>query len=653
MSSRLAWIALALVAGCAAEKADGRPWVHDVRIRGLRDVDVSDLRGKIAVEKTSWIPFARKHYLEPLALDQDRDRIEAWLRDRGYFSARVVAAEAKPRKAGSVDVEFTVEQGAPTRIRALSVHGLETFADAARFLRRMKLKAGQVFDHATYDAEKQSIEAALRARGRAWAKVAGEIDVDAAAHVADVQLTIEPGPPATFGAAEIRGTTSINPTAVARRAGLREGEPFDPKALERARRRLYDLGLFSTVNVAIERDPARPDVARPIVTVEEARKNELKLGVGFGLEPQRTDVHGQLLYTRRNFLGGMRTLRLRVEPAWVATPAFWSLQRQGPGGTVELHLLQPDRPWPLGMIQATLAYDLGIDYAYQYHGPRGSLGFAQWLWNDQIRLGLSYNVEALFFFNTDPAILSNPVDAGRVFGYVDPYRLTWWQQEASLDLRDQPLDARRGVYFGVVAEEGGTYSGSDFEYEKVQPEARGYLPLGDRVVLAGRLAFGQMFSQGALGTPVTRRLYLGGPNSHRGFTFNRLAPQVPSGSANVSPLPIGGDQMVLATAELRSELFKIAGYWLSAVVFVDAGDVSAPACPPGKCAQLAGTPDHVDLANLHYATGGGLRYKTVLGTLRADLGVRLNRLSPAESNGAPNPDPGQRLAFHFSVGEAF
>ena len=51
--------------------------------------------------------------------------------------------------------------------------------------------------------------------------------------------------------------------------------------------------------------------------------------------------------------------------------------------------------------------------------------------------------------------------------------------------------------------------------------------------------------------------------------------------------------------------------------------------------------------------GGGLRYQTIVGTIRADLGVRLNRLDPTEPDGTPNPDPGERLVLHISIGEAF
>ena len=181
---------------------------------------------------------------------------------------------------------------------------------------------------------------------------------------------------------------------------------------------------------------------------------------------------------------------------------------------------------------------------------------------------------------------------------------------------------------------------------------RAYLPLGTRrVVLAARVEFGQLFVQGDLGSPITRRFYLGGPSSHRGFNYNRLSPQVPSGLPDVAPIPIGGDQMLLIQMELRFNLFRLYGNWLGLAAFADGGDVAAPSCGSVQCRQLTGNvPTSVDVTNLNWAVGGGLRYKTVIGTIRFDLGVRLNRLSPTEPNGVPNADPGQRFAYHISVG---
>jgi translocation and assembly module TamA len=593
--------------------------VHHLRFHGLSGVDVGELEERLAVEETSWVPWEPKRWLDRFALEGDRARVEAWLKARGYYAAQVVNVETHPWKRGGVDVDITVEPGPQVRVS-------EVVAPAG-----FAMKVGEPFDHDRYLAAKLGLVEALRAQGHAWPQVTGAVTVDPVRQTAQVHIEAVPGPPAVLGEIEVVGSTRIDPRLLVRHTGLRPGEPYRPERLEEARGRIYQLGAFAAVEVEPFEEPG--GVARVRVTVHEAPANEIKLGAGVGIEYQHNDVHGHFAWVRHGLGGGLRRLRLSFDPAYVAMPAVWDLQKHGPAATTELELQQLDLPWRLSSITWKIGYDLGIDYAYQYHGPRTTLAFGQALWRDRVHVGVSYNFQFLNFFNTDD-IFATP-DSGPFFGYQELYRVGWFQEELSLDLRDRPLDPHRGMYVALGAEEGGVYAGGAFTYEKLTPQVRGYLPFGKRGTLAAEVQFGQMFSHGDAGSPITRRYYLGGATSHRGFAYNRLSPQ-----AGADRVPVGGEQMFLGQLELRMELVRLGGYWLAAVMFADAGDV----VEQGR---------NIDFTQLYWAVGGGLRYKTPLGTVRVDFAGRLNRLAAAEPNGVPNADPGQPFQFHFSFGEAF
>jgi translocation and assembly module TamA len=664
-------------AGCATEQANGRPWVHKVQFEGVRHVNKSDLKGKIAVQATSWVPLARKKYLDPYAVDLDVRRIEAYYAAHGYFAAKVTRADVTPRgkQHDSVDVKFVVDEGQPTRIASLTTNGLRAIgvgAQAAEKRLSQRLARGSTFDHDKYLDAKSRLDTRLQALGFAWAKISGEVDVDRDRYTADIKLDVNAGPKAQFGGVTVRGSQRIEPRLVVIHAEIPRGKPFDPQRLEVARGRLYNLGVFSSVKVEYEHDAARPDVANVVITVQDGKLHELRFGGGINFELQRYDAHLSFNYFKHSFLGGLRSLELRVEPGWVfllndgASGAAAGGPTNGPSLTAIGTFVQPDVIGRLTDLDWTVGYDVGIDYAYQYHGPRTSLGLKRPLWNHRVLLSLSYNLQFLMFFNTVPSFQDNPALATQLFGYTNPYRVGWWQQGVQLDLRDRPLDAHQGAYFGATAEEGGVYAAGAFQYEKLLGDLRLYAPLGKRLTLAARGELGQIFVQGTTGSPITRRFYLGGPNTHRGFNYNRLSLQVPSGINGTPNLPIGGDQMLLLSAELRLNLVRLFGNWLGIDGFFDAGDVAAPStepqayanlvaivqaqCPPGVTPRL---PTSVQLNHLHYATGGGLRYKTIIGTVRADVGVRLNRLSHCEPDGTPNPDPNSPVAFHISIGEAF
>ena len=654
-------LALALglgLGGCAGEAAQGRPWVHSVALEGVKQVSGGELADRLAVTSTSRLPFARKAWLNALAVDEDRERIEAWYRARGYHEARVTDAEVTLREGGdSVDVRFSIVEGPPVRIAAVHLVGAEHFdKQLAQRVHDLDLLPGQIFDHELYLAQKDGLVGRLKSHGYPWAEVRGEVAIDRDRREADVTLTLEPGPLACFGELVVRGARIIDPELVRQQVELALGDRFRLEEVEAARARAYGIGVFSSVKVHYERMPGAgregASLVRVVLTVEETTFNQLRIGGGVGLDAERNEVRTQLFYTRRNFLGGLRVLELHLAPAWVVMPAVWNIQRSGPALNVSAMLTQP-HPGPLTSLSLTVGYDLGIEYAYQYQGPRTVLAALRRLWKGRVTLGASYNFQLLTFFNTDPAILSDPAQAGRLFGYVDPYRLGFFAETIAIDLRNSPIDTRKGGSLALRAEEGGVFAGGAFTFEKLEADARGYLPLGRHVVLAARTEIGHIFVQGDLGSPITDRFYLGGPDSHRGFNFNRLSRQVPSGITGVSAIPIGGDEMFLGQLEVRVNVARVLGGWLSTALFLDAGDVAEPSCKP-TCTSLTGpSAERIDFARLHWATGGGVRYRTIIGTIRADLGVRLNRLAATEPDGLPNPDPGDRFAFHLSVGEAF
>ena len=651
------------IGGCAGEKAEGRPWIHQIRYIGLHSISRRDLGSKLAIQETGLV---RKRYLDPYAVPGDRERIEAYYRAHGYYSAHVVRADVKPRKNDSVDIEFKIEEGSPTKLSAITIGGLEVGIPNAKkrkqFIELLPLKQGLVFVHEDYLTEKSLLREHLKMAGYAWPRVRGEVDVDRDVHTASVALSVTPGVLAHIGRVEVGGYNQVRANDIIRTADLTTGRVYSPEDIETARGRVYNLGMFASVRLNYTHDPEDPSIANVRIEVLESTFRELRVGGGFTIEAQRNDVHLFVQYTKRNFLGGLRVLRLRFEPAFVAVPAVWSPQRLGPALATEVEFKQPflfglrhfDLRWVVG-------YDLGIDYYYQYHGPRTLLGVNYGVWRNRIQLGLSYNFQYLLFFATDPEILKQPQLAGSLYGYVNPYRVGWWQQDLSLDLRDKPLDPHLGAYFLVSVEEGGVYAAGAFQYEKIVPDARVYLPLGRRVTFAARAQFGQIWTQGELGSPTTRRLYLGGPSSHRGFGYNRLSYQVASGNSNVPPLPIGGDQSLLIQGELRVHIVKLWNNWFGAVAFADGGDVAMPRCQ-AACAVSSDDPNHpaptaentlqaIQFSQLHWAVGGGLRYATVIGTIRFDVGVRLNRLQ--NSAQLLTPDPGSRIAYHLSVGESF
>jgi outer membrane translocation and assembly module TamA len=98
-------------------------------------------------------------------------------------------------------------------------------------------------------------------------------------------------------------------------------------------------------------------------------------------------------------------------------------------------------------------------------------------------------------------------------------------------------------------------------------------------------------------------------------------------------LPLGGDSMFAFSEELRA---VVRGN-LGAVLFLDAGNVWAESWS-------------VNLKDLRYAVGPGLRYQTPVGPIRFDVGYQLNPIPGLLVNGELQS---RRWRLHFSIGQAY
>ena len=150
---------------------------------------------------------------------------------------------------------------------------------------------------------------------------------------------------------------------------------------------------------------------------------------------------------------------------------------------------------------------------------------------------------------------------------------------------DNLLNARRGYQIAFHAEQAGRLVPGTFNYYAVSADARHYLPLGERLVVASRAQIGNI-------RPVGQRSDATCRSRRSIFSAARRASAAGDASRSARSadgVPIGGNSMLAFSAELRATLRgKLGG-----VLFLDAGNVWAES-------------GAFDLNDLRYAVGPGL-----------------------------------------------
>jgi len=661
-TARVAVLLGLALAGCLPRGTLDRPVVTALRVEGTKAVAESEIVPRLQTQPSTrylWTPEPQPYEEDAVAVD--RRRIEALYRSRGYFSARVAAPEVLPRGQGRVEVRFRVEEeGPPVRVAAVVVAGLEAEPEAQARLPRLPIRPGDVFTESAFDAGRAALLAGLAAGGYPRAEVEQRAELDPAAHTARVTYRVAPGGRWRFGNVFVSGT-SVIPRARVRQAAaevLSPGQPWDQTLLPKVQSRVFDMGVFGGIRVLAGQPDQAAGTIPVVVSVREVPFRSLRLGPRAGVQASRQELGLTANWAHRNWLGGLRKLHLDASVGWAWIRNVWRPDFQGPVALLSADLTQPEAIARRVDLNLRVEGEHRVEEGYRYFAERLRVGTPAHF--GPLTAVPSLNLEYYQTFGDatrnelggqNQALLSCP--AGRdPTGQVTTRStclLAYLEQRLELDFRDDAIETHRGLYLAVSLQEGIHAFGQGFSYLRALPEARAFLPLG-RSVLAFRGRFGLLHAYGKEGVPLLSRFTGGGPGQMRGYATRRLSPLVPLSQGGYAP--VGGSGLVDGSLELR---FPLAGT-LGGVGFLDGGNTPLQARDIWK------------LDRLQWAAGVGIRYHSLFGPVRADVGVRLPRrfgggwpmpkVPVARLEGASIVDTGDgkaepAVAIHLSIGEAF
>jgi outer membrane translocation and assembly module TamA len=508
----------------------------------------------------------------------------------------------------------------------VSFLGLPTEIPEATARALVVLPDGGPFDYEPYDDAKDTLLHLLQDRGYAHARIVGSVAADRVHAQATLDYVIESGPRCVFGDIGIQGIPEgALARAVSARVSFHTGTTYSISAIEKTTRLLYGVGRFSTVQVKPDLTDDTATVVNVKILLSEANRHELRVGFGVGLDPLDYSLRARAVYSQAGVFDPLTTLSAEFRPAL-------TLLRDTSGDSEEItpvvRLIGRLTRSDIGLPNVKGEVEGGLDFAtieaYTQTGFRARLGLSSPLGWDKLVARVGWTFGVFTFSNISPAI---DVDTSHRLGLDTTERLGAYTEAISLDLRDRPIEPRRGAFAAIQLTEGTAAAGGADSYLELAPELRTYLPLGP-LVLAARVHLATISGT----VPVTERLYGGGASSNRGFSERRLSPiaRTLQPDHTTAEVVIGGTALVETGAELRLPVYSIIGV----VAFLDGGDVTD-------------TPSQLNVGDLHWAAGGGLRFFTPIGPVRFDIGYRLNRF------GVTEPEPNDRYHFFIGVGEAY
>jgi outer membrane protein insertion porin family len=572
---------------------------------------------------------------------------------RGFAQVKVESAanEVRPPQNGQGYIKpvITITEGPLMRIGAITFVGNSAISNA-ELLGRMKIATGQPYFEPEVVQDRENVLTAYLNRGFADATVQVQPAVEG--NRVQLQFNISEGPQSIVDHILIVGNVRTDPRIIEREVQLKAGDALGLEALYETRRRLGALGLFRRIRIdQIQHgETNRHDI---IIHVEEAPSTTI--GYGGGVELAEVLVSGAggeaegdfELAPRGFFEIGRRNIGGKNRSANLYTRLSLRSDRSSPTeagsrfGFPEYRVVATFRePRTFGWnadVTLTGAVEQGVRSTFKF-SRKGINAEGIRRISSTVRASARYTFAATRTF--DEALTEQEqAIIDRVFPQV---RLSTFAATVARDTRDDALDATRGWYLTADNSVASRAFGGQVGFIKTFVQAQTYrlLPVGRRVVFAGRVALGLAdgFPREVVGTapdgtpttqlvedlPASERFFAGGDTTMRGFALDSVGSPA---TITERGFPRGGNGLVLLNGELRVPLWKSMG----AAFFVDSGNVFERV-------------SNIDLGELRASAGFGLRYRSPFGPLRFDIGFKLGDLRVEDK---------RRFALHFSFGQAF
>ena len=387
---------------------------------------------------------------------------------------------------------------------------------------------------------------------------------------ADVSYQVHPAPQVKIGQVTVQGLESVQEPYVIGKLGLKHGQCYQSRVIEKARLDLLRTGLFTLVNSSVgSPESGEVDIR---FDLKESHHRTVKAGAGFS-----TDEGISLTadWQHRNIFG--RAEQLDIEGK--ASKLF---------KTIDSTLTYPTfrRPGQALVLEAELATENLEAYNSQGVTLSASLKrkLARYLTGTA---GVQYKFKSV----QDSAgkhtygMLSLPLSVG-------------------FDSRDNILDPHSGWVASAAVQPYADTLNPDIVFVKTTLGASIYHTFkGMRFAptLAARSVVGMLNGISTDSVPASERFYGGGGGSVRGYPFQKLGPLEDSN-------PRGGRSIAEFSLETR---LRLSSNW-GGVVFMDAGNVYDDPYP------------RID-KGVRWALGAGARYYTSFAPIRVDIAFPMNR----------------------------
>jgi outer membrane protein insertion porin family len=574
--------------------------IEKISFEGLNETTPVELKNQMLTSEKKLFPFSHwfPGYLIEETLEDDIFNLQEYYFSLGFLNAQVRANPVEINDDDELELTILVSENPQSYLETVEIVWEDLVqtepSEWARTAQLLSLTSqisdGIPYDDRTIENERKRLLREVEALGHPNARVKSVYKHE------DSRLSyfITPGKQTTISNVIIRGNRNTHDYVIERELLISPGEKWEPKKIRESEQGLYRLGVFRNANIHAEDNKIDESNETLVVDLSERDTGSIELGAGFNTE-EGIGISTEL--AQRNLYGTGNRLSLSINGFFNSGSQFLD------AGRVQLSFTNPRLFSTRIRFLAEIFLQNEVQFIDEFSFDRvGGTSTFSYPLAKGATLSLSASVFHEEVFDVPSDIILSEDDEGSTFYSMLSSQLRY-------DRRDDVFNPRSGFLTSIGGRWLAPAIGSDVSFFGINARATTYLPLSDNFTWATNLNFQIKEPFGNTDAiPLSRRLYLGGRSTLRGFSPHSIGPRGVDG--NVA----GGDRSLVLSSELLYD-FKNN---IVALVFLDAGNTRL-----AHEGTFIGDPE--SLTSLRYSPGFGVRYRTPIGPLGFDVGFPLSR----------------------------
>jgi outer membrane protein insertion porin family len=282
--------------------------VKSIEFTGNQAFSSGRLRDQMTTTESNFLSWLKtSDVYDPDRVSSDLELIRRYYLRNGYADFRVVSTDVRfdDAKSGYV-ITITVDEGAQYKIGNVSVESRIPDVDANRLRGLSKVSPGDTYNADAVEKSLVAMTTEIASRGYAFAQVRPRGDRDFSTHSINLSYIVEEGPRVYIERLNIRGNTRTRDYVIRREFDLGEGDAYNKVMIDRAERRLNNLGYFKKVRITNE-PGSTPDRVVVNVEVEDQPTGQLSVSGGYSTSD---GFIGEVAVAETNLLGRGQYARL-------------------------------------------------------------------------------------------------------------------------------------------------------------------------------------------------------------------------------------------------------------------------------------------------------------------------------------------------------